>query len=68
MMGKMPDIFNVVVNANHKVIQKIIAIEKEEDKIKMAKQAYDLALLSQGMLTGKDLTDFVRRSVDLASN
>jgi molecular chaperone HtpG len=68
MMGKMPDIFNVIVNANHKVIQKIISMEKEEDKIKMAKQAYDLALLSQGMLTGKDLTDFVRRSVDLASN
>jgi molecular chaperone HtpG len=33
--------------------------------VKLAKQAFDLALLSQGLLTGKDLTAFVKRSVEL---
>ena len=39
--------------------------EDEEAQTKLAKQAFDLALLSQGMLTGKDLTAFVKRSVEL---
>lgn len=67
-MGQMPEITNVIVNANHKITQKVVNAGTEEEKIKVAKQAYDLALLSQGMLTGKSLTDFIQRSVDLASN
>ena len=67
-MGQMPEITNVIVNANHKITQKVVNASTEEEKIKVAKQAYDLALLSQGMLTGKSLTDFIQRSVDLASN
>jgi molecular chaperone HtpG len=42
--------------------------KKEDKKIDLAKQAYDLALLSQGMLTGKALTDFIKRSVDLVAH
>ncbi|HEY8510782.1 MAG TPA: molecular chaperone HtpG [Cyclobacteriaceae bacterium] len=66
-MGNMPDNYNVAVNANHAIIQRIIRTEAEEDKLKLAKQAYDLALLSQNMLTGADLTRFIRRSVELVS-
>lgn len=67
-MGQMPEITNVVVNTNHKITQRIANADNEEEKVKVAKQAYDLALLSQGLLKGKDLTDFIQRSVDIASN
>ena len=66
-MGNMPDNYNVSVNGNHSIIQKLIKAESEEQKLKLAKQAYDLALLSQNMLTGADLTSFIRRSVELVS-
>jgi molecular chaperone HtpG len=66
-MGNMPDSYSVSINGNHSIIQKIIKAENEEQKIKLAKQVYDLALLSQNMLTGSDLTSFIRRSVDLVS-
>lgn len=66
-MGNMPDQYSVAVNANHPIVQRIIRTDVEDDKLKLAKQAYDLALLSQNMLTGADLTRFIRRSVELAS-
>jgi molecular chaperone HtpG len=65
-MGSMPDNYNVAINGNHTIIQKIIKAETEDRKITLAKQAYDLALLSQNMLTGADLTNFIKRSVTLA--
>ena len=66
-MGSMPDNYNVAVNANHHIIQKILKAETDDQKAKLAKQAYDLALLSQNMLTGADLTNFIKRSVELVS-
>jgi molecular chaperone HtpG len=66
-MGSMPDQYSVSVNSNHKMAQRVIQAETEEQQVKLAKQAYDLALLSQGMLTGADLTNFIKRSVDLVS-
>lgn len=66
-MGNMPDNYNVAVNGNHTIVQKILKAEGEEQKAKLAKQAYDLALLSQNMLTGTDLTNFIKRSVELVS-
>ncbi len=66
MMGNMPDQFDVTVNGNHPVISKILRAKKEEKKQQLAKQAYDLAMLSQNMLTGADLTNFIKRSVELA--
>jgi molecular chaperone HtpG len=66
-MGSMPDSYNVAINGNHQIIQKILTAETEEQKTKLAKQAYDLALLSQSMLTGADLTNFIKRSVELVS-
>ncbi len=66
-MGAMPDHYNVAVNGNHTIIQKILAAETDETKAKLAKQAYDLALLSQNLLTGAELTNFIKRSVELVS-
>lgn len=66
-MGAMPDNYNVAVNGNHHIVQKILKANEEELKVKLAKQAYDLALLSQNMLTGADLTNFIKRSVELVS-
>lgn len=66
-MGAMPDNYAVAVNGNHTIIQKILKAEGEEQKTKLAKQAFDLALLSQNMLTGADLTSFIKRSVELVS-
>ncbi len=66
-MGAMPDNYNVAINGNHTIVQKILKAETEEQKTKLAKQAYDLALLSQNMLTGPELTNFIKRSVELVS-
>ncbi|WP_256002648.1 molecular chaperone HtpG [Pedobacter deserti] len=63
--GSMPDSYKVAVNGNHKLIGKIAAATDEETKTMLAKQAMDLALLAQGMLTGAELTAFVSRSVEL---
>ncbi|MBS1952063.1 MAG: Chaperone protein HtpG [Cytophagales bacterium] len=66
-MGNMPDSYNVSINGNHALVQKILKAETDEQKQKLAKQAYDLALLSQSMLTGADLTNFIKRSVEMVS-
>ena len=61
--GSLPDAYKVAINGNHPMIDKILKAESEEEKTRLAKQSFDLALLSQGLLTGKDLTAFVKRSV-----
>ncbi|MBX2952061.1 MAG: molecular chaperone HtpG [Leadbetterella sp.] len=61
MFGAMPVMYNLVVNGNHPLIQKVA---KEGNENGVAKQLVDLALLSQGMLSGKDLTQFIYRSVE----
>ena len=63
--GNMPDSYKVAINGNHKLVSKILASADEAEQSKFAKQAVDLALLSQGMLTGAELTAFVSRSVEL---
>ncbi|MES2457644.1 MAG: molecular chaperone HtpG [Bacteroidota bacterium] len=63
--GSMPDSYKVAINGNHKLIGKILAADNDETKGILAKQAVDLALLAQGMLTGAELTAFVSRSVEL---
>lgn len=62
--GTLPDNYKVTVNGNHPLIKRIVE-SSEEDGEKLAKQAFDLALLSRGLLTGAELTAFVKRSVDL---
>jgi molecular chaperone HtpG len=62
--GSMPDSYKVVINANHKLIGKILSAD-ESMQATLAKQACDLALLSQGLLKGADLTQFVTRSLEV---
>lgn len=62
--GAMPDNYKVAINGNHKLISKILSADEAQQTV-LAKQAFDLALLAQGMLKGKDLTAFVERSVDV---
>ncbi|MFZ9695573.1 MAG: molecular chaperone HtpG, partial [Chitinophagaceae bacterium] len=62
--GAMPDTYKVAINANHKLISKILGAD-EATQSTLAKQACDLALLSQGLLKGADLTKFVERSVEV---
>ena len=64
MMGQMPDQYSVAINANHPLTDKILKAE-EEQQVQLAKQAVDLAKLSQNMLTGADLTHFIERSVEM---
>ena len=65
--GGMPagfEFFNLVINANHPKVAEVLR-SKGDNKEKKAKQLCDLALLSQGLLKGKELSAFVKRSVDL---
>ena len=61
--GNLPETFKVSLNGNHPLLKKILLADAEQQP-KLAKQAYDLALLAQGMLKGADLTAFVNRSVE----
>jgi molecular chaperone HtpG len=64
-MGQMPEFYNLVVNTNHPVMKKILEATGDEGQDKLVRQLYDLALLSQNLLKGEKLTDFIRRSVDI---
>ena len=63
--GAIPDNYKVAINGNHKLVSRMIDSKDETEQIQLAKQLFDLAMLSQGMLTGADLTEFVKRSVSL---
>jgi molecular chaperone HtpG len=62
MFGSMPNNYIVSINANHASVAKILQTSDIEEQKKLAKQVYDLALLSQNMLTGADLTAFIQRT------
>ncbi|MEX1002660.1 MAG: molecular chaperone HtpG [Crocinitomicaceae bacterium] len=64
MMGSFPEMYDLKVNANHPLVGAILS-KKKDNKQKMAKQLTDLALISQGMLHGEELTKFIQRSVEL---
>ena len=66
-MGGFPEMYNLVVNTNSDLAEKILKTENAEDKTAQIKHALDLAKLSQNLLKGKELTDFIQRSYqDLA--
>lgn len=65
MFGAMPETFKVGVNGNHQLISKILKAGSEDEKVRIARHAFDLALLSQDMLKGEDLTNFLNRSVEM---
>ena len=61
-MGGFPEMYNLVVNTNSELAGKILKTESAEEKTSHIKQALDLAKLSQNLLKGKELTDFIQRS------
>nr|HML86312.1 molecular chaperone HtpG [Bacteroidales bacterium] len=64
-MGNMPDSYNLVVNTNHPLITRLATEPEEANRKQVARQLADLALLSQGLLKGPALTDFIKRSIDM---
>lgn len=64
MFGNFPEMYNVVVNTNSDLAQKILTIEDAEQKSTLIKQAFDLAKLSQGLLKGEELTSFIKRNFE----
>ena len=60
--GEMPAVYNVVVNMENPLVTKIIADKGADGSQDLLKQVTDLALLANGMLKGKDLSDFIARS------
>jgi len=64
MFGAMPNTYNITINANHPLINKLADLGSEDEQRALAKQISDLALLSQNLLTGSDLTAFIKRTVD----
>jgi len=67
MFGDFAMPMNATINANHPLISKIVETESADLKQRIARQAYDLALLSQHKLEGKALTDFINRTLDLSA-
>jgi molecular chaperone HtpG len=65
MMGNMPDMYNLVVNTNHELVSQILNTKTKKKKESLIQQALDLAKLSQNLLKGEALTQFIKRSVDL---
>ena len=63
MFGAMPNTYNITINANHPLISKLADLKSEDEQKALAKQISDLALLSQNLLTGSDLTAFIKRTV-----
>ena len=58
------DHYNLVVNGNHPLASKILEEKDDAKKEKLITQLIDLAKLSQNLLTGEKLSDFIKRSVD----
>jgi molecular chaperone HtpG len=65
-MGGFPEMYNLVVNTNSDLMQKILKAKAKRSEY--INQALDLARLSQNLLQGKEMTDFIKRSYELMNN
>ena len=63
--GNMPEMFNLVVNTNSDLISQIINTKTNKKQERLITQSLDLAKLSHGLLSGEDLTNFIKRSFDI---
>ena len=63
--GNMPEEVTLTVNGNHPVFQTILKEGNNDQQINLVKNLADLALLSQGLLKGNELTAFINRSVQM---
>jgi len=63
--ANMPDEVTLTVNGNHPIYRQILGDDDKQKQEKVVRNLADLALLSQGLLKGNDLTAFINRSVEL---
>jgi len=63
-MGAFPDMHNLMINGNHAKIQEILDTKTDKSKKSKIKQLTDIALLSQGLLKGEALNQFIERSIE----
>jgi molecular chaperone HtpG len=63
-MGDMPEMYDLVVNSNHPLSNRILAEEDADQKQQMINQALDLAKLQQNLLHGEELTRFIKRNYE----
>ncbi|MBC7383854.1 MAG: molecular chaperone HtpG [Bacteroidia bacterium] len=64
IFGVMPDSYNVVINSNHALSLKLAGLAESDERTKLMKQSFDLARLSQNLLKGEELTNFIQRNID----
>jgi molecular chaperone HtpG len=63
--GNMPEEVTLTINGNHPVYKNILNEDIKEQQEKQVRNLTDLALLSQGLLKGSELTNFINRSVEM---
>ena len=64
-MGNMPEMYNLIVNTNSELISEILNTKTKKKQERLITQSLDLARLSQGLLKGEELTNFIKRSFEL---
>ncbi|WP_339729072.1 molecular chaperone HtpG [Maribacter stanieri] len=64
-MGSMPDMYNLIVNTNHPLVSEFLNTKTAKKKERLINQSLDLAKLSKGLLKGKALTEFIKRSYEM---
>ena len=64
-MGNMPEMYNLIVNTNHELVNQIKETKTAKKKERLIKQSLDLARLSQNLLKGEELTSFIKRSFEM---
>ena len=65
MFGSMPEMFNLVVNTNSELVSEILNTKTKKKQERLINQSLDLARLSQGLLKGEELTNFIKRSYEM---
>jgi len=63
--GNMPEMFNLVINTNSDLISQILKTKTKKKQERLISQSLDLAKLSHGLLSGEELTNFIKRSFDI---
>ena len=61
--GELPESYNLVVNINHPLVEQLLQESDADRQKQLVHQLTDLALLSNGLLKGEALTEFVKRSI-----
>lgn len=64
-MGNMPEMYNLVVNTNSDLVGDILNTKTRKKQERLINQSLDLARLSQGLLRGEELTNFIKRSYEM---